>query len=259
MPGNGIPAGASDPTSLTFQSSSNMAGGFDVTFSIPFSRVDVYKELLVPDSPLGSSPNVTFRILRPGYDEADPMSPGCVRRVEFGAPFNGETVSELTVAERGPNESGSSSIKWRQLESSTKLNLLGNPAEGDYPEFTVTLEGGPQGTLVKLIYNFARVRRRGEGAAAPAAGRRRPAVAAQPPPSRLRFAAPHADGDVGPALLHEQRDAAAAQVAPRLVDHERVALRDGPPRLRAGEEAVRRRPRPRTAARARRAPGRAPR
>ena len=43
-------------------------GGFTLSFMIPFERTDVYDELLVDDNPLGSSPNVNFEIVRPGYD-----------------------------------------------------------------------------------------------------------------------------------------------------------------------------------------------
>ncbi len=150
-----LPAGASDGDG-TFASSPDM-GGFTVLFSLPFSRLDVYKELLIHDQPLGSSPNVTFTLLRPGYTADAPISPGAVRRVEFGPPFHGSTVSELTVAERGAADgSGFSAIKWRQLESTTRLNLLGR--DGQPPEFTVTLEGSKQGTLIKLHYNFDRAR-----------------------------------------------------------------------------------------------------
>ena len=43
-------------------------GGFTLSFMIPFERTEVYDELLVDDNPLGSSPNVAYTILRPGYD-----------------------------------------------------------------------------------------------------------------------------------------------------------------------------------------------
>ena len=84
------------------------------------------------------------------------ISAGLVRKVSFAAPFFGETVSELTVAERGSADadSGRSEVVWRQLHSSTRLNLLGD--RGHLPEFGVVLEGGPQGALVTLRYNFAR-------------------------------------------------------------------------------------------------------
>ena len=88
------------------------------------------------------------------------MSPGCVRRVEFAAPFYGETTSELMVCDRGPDRGdGVSQIIWRQLESSTRLNLLGH--RGYYPEFGVVLEGGPGGTLVTMRYNFAKADMKG--------------------------------------------------------------------------------------------------
>lgn len=92
------------------------------------------------------------------------MSAGCVRRVSFFAPFCGETTSELVVADRGsPAADGQSRVVWRQLESSTRLNLLGETlADGEaFPEFGVALEGGPGGTLVTMTYNFARVDLRG--------------------------------------------------------------------------------------------------
>ena len=88
------------------------------------------------------------------------MSPGCVRRVEFAAPFYGETTSELMVCDRGPDRGdGVSQIIWRQLESSTRLNLLGH--RGYFPEFGVVLEGGPGGTLVTMRYNFAKADMKG--------------------------------------------------------------------------------------------------
>ena len=153
-----LPAGASEGDG-NFDTSPEL-GGFVVQFSIPFSRTDVYKELLVAEGPLGSSPNVTFTIRRPGIAGGQPISPGCVRAVEFGAPFHGTTVSELTVAEKGTeNGPGFSAVKWRQLESTTRLNLLGDGTH--LPEFTVTLEGSKSGTLVKLYYNFSKVDMKG--------------------------------------------------------------------------------------------------
>ena len=60
------------------------------------------------------------------------MSAGCVRQVQFAQPFFGETISELTVADRGAasGEDGRSEIVWRQLVSSTRLNLLGDGERG---------------------------------------------------------------------------------------------------------------------------------
>ena len=135
-------------------------GGFTISFMIPFERIDIYDELVSTSNPLGSPPNVVITVLREGYSGG--MSAGCVRRVGFVAPFYGETISELMVAERGPDdrrEHGKSCIVWRQLESSTRLNLLGERSAT--PEFEVELEGGPGGTLVTLYYNFARAEMRG--------------------------------------------------------------------------------------------------
>jgi len=131
-----------------FASSPHM-GGFSVTFHLPFTREDVFEQLLVKETPLGSSPNCTFTIMRKGYTDGVEVSPGCVRKVTFAAPFFGETVSELTVAETYGEKSR---IVWRQLTSSTRLNLLGR--DGIPPEYIVELEGGVGGTLVTLRYNF---------------------------------------------------------------------------------------------------------
>ena len=90
------------------------------------------------------------------------LSPGCVRRASFAAPFYGETTSELIVAQRGDpdNEAhATSSLVWRQLDSATRLNLLGDGSH--LPEFGVLLEGGPGVTLVTLTYNFASARMHG--------------------------------------------------------------------------------------------------
>ena len=157
-----LPAGASRPPSdglpPQFDDSPDM-GGFSVSFFLPFERLDVYNELLSRDNPLGSSPNAQFKILRPGYTEGMVMSPGCVRRVVFGSPNFGETVSELTAAEPGPDVSGKSFIKWRQLHTATRMNLLGR---GHHPvEFIVELEGGQGGTLITLRYNFESIDMKG--------------------------------------------------------------------------------------------------
>jgi len=153
----GLPPGASTPPTsgqaASFDESPKL-GGFDLSFYLPFSRQELYSELLVADNPLGSSPNVTFEILRAGY--SGEISPGCVRRCTFAAPFFGTTTSEMTLAEPGPaTGSGKSAIKWRQLESSTRMNLEGR--DGIPPEFLVELEGGAEGTLVTMTYNFAKV------------------------------------------------------------------------------------------------------
>ena len=66
----GLPPGASTPPAsgqaASFDESPKL-GGFDLSFFLPFSRQELYSELLVADNPLGSSPNVTFEILRAGY------------------------------------------------------------------------------------------------------------------------------------------------------------------------------------------------
>jgi hypothetical protein len=82
--------------------------------------------------------------------------------VSFAAPFYGETTSELTIAERGPpTRIGRSRVVWRQLETSTRLNLLGDEERGVFPEFGVEMEGSAVGTLVTMTYNFARIEMRG--------------------------------------------------------------------------------------------------
>ena len=62
-----LPPGATASAEELDRGSPDM-GGFTLSFMIPFERTDVYDELLVDDNPLGSSPNVAFTILRPGYD-----------------------------------------------------------------------------------------------------------------------------------------------------------------------------------------------
>ena len=138
-----------------FAVSPDLGGGFTIRFCLPFGRHELYKELTLPENPLGSSPSAIFEILRPGFTEGVTISPGCVRMVTFSAPFFGSTVSELTVADSGPTDGmGTSKVKWRQLESSTRLNLQGR--DDHAPEFAIELEGGAEfGTLVTLTYNFA--------------------------------------------------------------------------------------------------------
>ena len=152
-----LPPGAS--TSREELTPSPAMGGFELAFHLPFDRCSVYDELLIHPRrghPLGASPNVAFSVIRPGYEAHEEMSVGCVRKVTFAQPFYGMTTSELAVASRGdPDaEEGISELVWRQLQSSTRLNLLG---DGQHPpEFGVVLEGGPAGTLVTMRYNFAR-------------------------------------------------------------------------------------------------------
>ena len=147
-----VPAKGEEPA---FESSPDFGNGFNIRFVLPFSRADIYKELLNATSPLGSSPSASFTIMRPGHTEGEQVSPGCIRKATFAAPFYGETVSELTVADAGAADgSGVATIKWRQLEASTRLNLIG--LDGKPSEFTVELEGDPGfGTLVIMTYNFA--------------------------------------------------------------------------------------------------------
>ena len=137
-----------------------MGGGFDVHFVLPFARSSVWTELLA-EYPLGSSMDrAQHTILRPGYTEGEVVSPGCVRRAEFvAADASGYTISELVEADAGHGREGAAVLKWRQLETSTALDLLG--CDGHLPEFTVRLLGGDAGTLVTLAYNFASVRVRG--------------------------------------------------------------------------------------------------
>ena len=68
---------------------------------------------------------------------------------------NGREVGQIPQPLLVPEaEEGISELVWRQLQSSTRLNLLG---DGQHPpEFGVVLEGGPAGTLVTMRYNFAR-------------------------------------------------------------------------------------------------------
>jgi hypothetical protein len=65
-----LPPGASKPPppgeAPSFEDSPLM-GGFDVTFFLPFARQEVYRELMVQDNPLGTAPDLTTSLLRPGY------------------------------------------------------------------------------------------------------------------------------------------------------------------------------------------------
>lgn len=65
--GEALPEGATQSMEELDHGSPDM-GGFTLSFMIPFERTEVYDELLVDDNPLGSSPNVAYTILRPGYD-----------------------------------------------------------------------------------------------------------------------------------------------------------------------------------------------
>jgi hypothetical protein len=64
-----LPAGTSQ-NAADLTPFSDMGAGFDLCFFIPFDRTEVYDELLTtaPHGPLGSSPNVEFTILRPGFE-----------------------------------------------------------------------------------------------------------------------------------------------------------------------------------------------
>jgi len=126
-------------------------GGFSLSYHLPFAREDLFNELMVADAPLGSSPDCTFSIMRNGFTEGVVVSPGCVRKVTFASPYFGETISQLSIADRGA-PGGASRIVWQQLQSTTRLNLLGR--DGIPPEYKVELEEGMGGTLVKMSYNF---------------------------------------------------------------------------------------------------------
>lgn len=140
----------------SFNRSALMASTFSVNFFLPFSRHELYSELLHPSDPLGSTPTQEHTILRNGYTPDVVMSPGCVRKVAFAAPFYGETISELSVADPGDDgQVGVSRIVWRQLSTSTRLRLFGRD-NVNLPEFGILLEGDIGGTLLTLTYKCAR-------------------------------------------------------------------------------------------------------
>jgi len=129
-------------------------GGFKVTFTIPYTMDSVIKELLEPTNPLGaSSEKLTFETVRAGWDGKSSVSRGYVRRVTFDEPFSGSTVSELVTLEELSN---GWFLKWRQLQSTTRLNLIGDGDE--FPEFSITLvNNSGDSTTATLDYNFKKV------------------------------------------------------------------------------------------------------
>lgn len=131
-------------------------GGFAVSFDVPFSAADVFKELLHEEHQLGiNTERVTFETVKKGDGpvEINGLAIGYVRRTIFGEPFSGTTVSEITALEDSEDQK---LITWTQLESDTKMQLIGTPAAP--PRTTIALTASPKGTNVSITYEFDKVK-----------------------------------------------------------------------------------------------------
>lgn len=136
------------------------SGGFTASFLLPFKREDIYKELARRDKPLGlTSPYVTVQITEGGPAGASVgvgLEIGYVRHTQFSEPFAGHTTSELIGLTPGYE------LRWRQLDSDTRFNLVGDEAEGREPSCTIKLtDNATGGTEVTMAYAFASIEAKG--------------------------------------------------------------------------------------------------
>eukprot|EP00962_Isochrysis_galbana_P054374 scaffold25886_cov135-Isochrysis_galbana.AAC.1 len=129
--------------------------GFVTTFSLPFARTDVYRELARVDRPLGVGMDAHCEVTD-GYGKpAVVLTLGCIRRISFDDPADGSTTSQL-VAHRPDSE-----LTWRQLQCDVRIGLVGGTEEGSEPVCSISLDDSAEGTLVSIHYAFHRVAARG--------------------------------------------------------------------------------------------------
>uniref|UniRef100_A0A7S3B5V2 Uncharacterized protein n=1 Tax=Haptolina ericina TaxID=156174 RepID=A0A7S3B5V2_9EUKA len=132
-------------------------GGFEISFTLPFKRADVWAELTRFSNPLGASRGVTYSRSSDSIGgSGDELVVGMLRRAEFKSDhFKGWTLSELMDL-RVP-----SYIKWAQVETDLSGGqLLGKGSTK--PEVSCALTESAIGTSVKVKYDFYKVSSSGE-------------------------------------------------------------------------------------------------
>ncbi|KAL1504683.1 hypothetical protein AB1Y20_008463 [Prymnesium parvum] len=133
--------------------------GFSITFTLPFKRMDIWQEL-VADRMIGSESEdeIRYVVIKPGNDEENPISVGCVREATFGQPIHGRTVSEL-VELKAP-----SYIKWTTLlQKNTLFEFIGRE-DSVAPSVALALKENKRsklnpegGTTITIKYDFKEV------------------------------------------------------------------------------------------------------
>jgi hypothetical protein len=122
-----------------------LENSFTCSFAIPFSRIDVFKELCSSKSPLGISLDKLRLSVTESWSsrvEVDECVVGCVRRVEFLDP-PGVTVSELVALEPGYL------LRWMELENTVRTMRMTGRGQTK-PLFTISLADSPRGTVATL-------------------------------------------------------------------------------------------------------------
>ena len=133
--------------------------GFEVRFTLPFTREEVWSELSNPSQPLGVSVGrvtTTAGGEAPAQDRqggggaaAGPLAVGSMRKAEFARGLlRGHVLCELLEIE--PPER----LCWAQRESDGTLSLVRDAAD---PQLSIELCGLRDGTEVCLTYEFERI------------------------------------------------------------------------------------------------------
>jgi len=143
-------------TEFNWLDSQGPGTGFAVSFILPFKRDDLWQELIA-DRLVGTDEDedIKYTIIRPGNDEENPVSVGCVREAVFGAPIHGRSVSELL--EMKPP----SYIKWATLlQTDTIFEFMGRSDEVP-PSIALALKENKRsklhpegGTTITMKYDF---------------------------------------------------------------------------------------------------------
>jgi len=135
----------------------SLGDGFETSFTIPFLRADVFKELTRFNNPLGAdNSELTFNSNGSSMAADATVSLGTKRTAVYQRQeLMGQTVSECVDFIPG------TFIKWRQLETSKRgMQLVGDGAKK--PEFAISLLDNALGTTVHLKYDYAKIEAGGE-------------------------------------------------------------------------------------------------
>jgi len=129
-----------------------LGDGFEVSFTIPFVRMDVFKEVTMFNNPLGAdNSEINFQMNGQSVADNAQITLGTKRTAIYSSTdYAGTTVSECVDCIPG------TFIKWRQLESTKKgMQLVGDGKR--HPEFSISLLDNALGTTVHLKYDYAKV------------------------------------------------------------------------------------------------------
>jgi hypothetical protein len=132
-----------------------MGDKIEVTFSLPYARMDVYKECIKVKSPLGAD-DVTFEVVgdHPKPEQAESLAVGLKRKSVLPAMSDVKLVNtKVSVVEKLVE---GTYLAWKDVDFDVQPGSLYFEGAGSKPPLvSILLADADDGTMVRLRYDFS--------------------------------------------------------------------------------------------------------